>query len=282
MSHSVLVVLPHADDAAAFCGGTVPRLARAGLRVVLLRVTDDARDSVGLTIEETTRRNAEEFREAARVLGAAETVDLGFPTDALADVPETRLRERIVHALRRFRPILVLGFDPDAPGEGNLDHAATARATEEAFWVAGFDLHHPEHFEEGLRPFVVGERWYFARDERGANHVVDVTETFATRVEAFAAHRTMVRNILNSHRLMLEGRGLRAPMLEAAMDGDPRPMLDMALRAGAAEVARAHGLAEGRLGEAFRAVRPGEGIGAFLLSIAEPIPGRELAPDPIL
>jgi LmbE family N-acetylglucosaminyl deacetylase len=51
---TALVICPHADDAAAFCGGTVAKLAAAGWRMVLVRVTDDARDSVGVaTVEET-------------------------------------------------------------------------------------------------------------------------------------------------------------------------------------------------------------------------------------
>jgi len=274
---TVLVISPHADDVAAFCGGTVARFADEGWRVVIARVTDDAKDSVGLSVEETIKRNASEFLAAAKILGVTETVELGFPTDSLADVPELKLRERFVYLYRKYRPYVVIGFDPFGIYEGNMDHIACAQAAEEAFWVARFDLHHPEHFAEGLRPFAVCEQWYFARELREINHVVDVTTTFSRRIEAFAAHRTMVRNILESQRLQLETWGRRVPVIAAAIDGDPKPLLDVALRMQAAQFAKAHGLPEGHLGEAFRIVRFG-GMEDFVKAYAEPIPGVEQGP----
>ncbi len=161
---TVMVISPHADDVAAFCGGTIARMADEGWRVVLVRVTNDSRDSVGLTVEETIRRNAEEFREAARILGAAEVEELGFETDTLADTPLCALRERLVYMIRKHRPYAVFSFDAAGRNENNQDHVRVAQATDEALWVATFDLHHPEHFAEGLEPFAVCERWYFARE----------------------------------------------------------------------------------------------------------------------
>ncbi len=148
--HTAMVISPHADDAAAFCGGTLAKFAAEGWHVVLVRVTDDARDSVGLSLEETTRKNAEELRRSAVALGVAEIIDLGFPTDSLADVPLGQLRERFVYCFRKYRPYAVFSFDPDQLGEDNMDHVRTAQAVAEAFWVAAFDLHYPEHFQEGL------------------------------------------------------------------------------------------------------------------------------------
>ena len=52
---TALVISPHADDAAAFCGATLAKFAAQGWKVVLVRVTDDAKDSVGHSIEETIR-----------------------------------------------------------------------------------------------------------------------------------------------------------------------------------------------------------------------------------
>ncbi len=43
---TAMVISPHADDAAAFCGGTLAKLALDGWNVVLVRVTDDRKDSV--------------------------------------------------------------------------------------------------------------------------------------------------------------------------------------------------------------------------------------------
>jgi len=91
--HTAMVISPHADDVAAFCGGTIARLADEGSKVVLVRVTDDCRDSVGLTLEETARRNAEELRSAAKILGVAVIEELGFETHAVASLSITRSKD---------------------------------------------------------------------------------------------------------------------------------------------------------------------------------------------
>jgi LmbE family N-acetylglucosaminyl deacetylase len=44
---AAMVISPHAGDAAAFCGGMISKPADQGWKVILVRVTDDCRDSVG-------------------------------------------------------------------------------------------------------------------------------------------------------------------------------------------------------------------------------------------
>jgi LmbE family N-acetylglucosaminyl deacetylase len=271
-----MVISPHADDAAAFCGGTLAKFAAEGWRLVFVRVTDDAKDSVGLTVEETLARNAAELHDAARALGAAEVVELGFETDTLGDVSRVALRERFVHLLRKHRPYAVFSFDPFGLYEGNLDHVVTAQAVEEAYWVACFDLHHPEHFAEGLAPFAVCERWYFARRLPESNHVEDITAHFGAKLDALAAHRTMIRNVIQLTRLQLETFGHRAEALDQAQDADPRPLMEMVFGQQGQAVAAAAGLPEGRLAEVFRLVRFGD-LEPLVGAIAEPIPG---APPP--
>jgi len=270
--HTALVFSPHADDAAAFCGGALTKFAAEGWRGVLVRVTDDARDSVGLSMEETIRRNTEELHAAAEAMGIAEIVELGFPTDTLADVSAVALRERCVYCLRKYRPYAVFTFDPFSPYEGNLDHIRVAQAVEEAFWVACFDLHHPEHFQEGLEPFSPCERWYFARQLAGPNHAEDITDYFPQKVAALSAHRTMMQNTINQFRLQLRTFGRRAPILDEAMQGDLSPMVMGVLYEQAAAVAAEHHLGEGRLGEVYRVMRFGD-MEEFFQQASEAVPG---------
>ncbi len=273
-----MVISPHADDAAAFCGGTLAKFAAQGWRVVFVRVTDDRKDSFGLTVEETIRRNRQELEQAAPILGVAEIVDLGFETDCLADVSEVALRERIVYLLRKHRPYAVFTFDPFAPYENNQDHLRVAQAVDEAFWVSCFDLHHPEHFAEGLRPFSVCERWYFARSLPQPNHVEDVSDYMEEKVEALCAHRTMMRHTMHQYRLQLETWGRRMPWLEESIEGDLRPLLALFLQEQANAVAKAFGLPEGRMAEAFRLVRFGD-LEPLFQEFSVPIEGAEEAPQ---
>ncbi len=147
----VLVVTAHADDAALFIGGTVAAWSAAGWRVVLVRVTDDRWDSVGLDEATTIARSAAELRTAASLLGVDEVVDLGWPTDTLGDASEVALREQVVRLVRTHRPHTIVTHDPHSGvGEDNLDHLVVGAAVAEAVWCSQFDLHHPDHLAEGL------------------------------------------------------------------------------------------------------------------------------------
>ena len=84
---TAMVISPHADDAAAFCGATLAKFAEDGWKVILVRVTDDRKDSVGLSIDDTIEKNTQELHQAADILGITEIVELGFETDVLADIP---------------------------------------------------------------------------------------------------------------------------------------------------------------------------------------------------
>jgi N-acetylglucosamine malate deacetylase 1 len=261
---TVMVISPHADDAAIFCGGALARWADQGWHVVLVRVTDDRYDSVGLSVEETVAANAAELRRSAGILGVAEVEELGFETDRLADVPETVLRERFVRLFRRHRPHTVLSFDPTDASEDNQDHARVAMAVAEAFWVSCFDKHHPEHFREGLAPFTPAERWFFSRGGAGADHVVDVTAQLGRKVEAVLAHPTMMRNVLNQYRLQLRTAGRRVPLLDAGVEGgDLRPLVERFVAGTAAAVAAGARLPEGSFAEAYRRERFGDLEGLF-------------------
>ncbi len=275
--HTAMVISPHADDAAAFCGATLAKFADQGWKVVLVRVTDDAKDSVGLSVEETIQRNTEELQRAANIMGISKIVELGYPTDCLGDVSKVELRERFVYLFRKYRPYAVFSFDPEGVLENNLDHIVVSQTVDEAFWVSCFDKHHPEHFEEGLEPFSVCERWYFARELPKVTHAEDVTEYLEAKVEALCAHTEMMKNTFNQYRLQMKTWGRRMPWLEASMDGDMRPLLALAMQMQANVVAEQFELGSGRMAEAFRLERFGDFEGLFQ-ALSEPIPGAEPAP----
>jgi LmbE family N-acetylglucosaminyl deacetylase len=277
---TAMVISPHADDAAAFCGGTLAKLADQGWRVILVRVTDDSKDSVGLTLAETEERNAQELRQAAEIMGISEIVELGYETDCLADASEVALRERFVYLFRKHRPYAVFSFDPFGIYEDNMDHIRVAQAVSEAFWVSRFDLHHPEHFAEGLEPFAVCEQWYFGRHLPEANHAEDVSEFMGRKVAALCAHRTMMKNAMNQYRLQLETWGRRMAWLESSIaeGGEMRSLLTLFLQEQANAVAEAHDLGPGRMGEAFRLVRFGD-LEELFQMMGEPLPEAEEAPQ---
>lgn len=255
---TVMVVSPHADDAAAFCGGTLARLAGQGAGILLVRVTDDSKDSVGLSIEETISRNRDEMTLAAAILGIKNIIELGFKTDNLADVPLGRLRERFVYLFRKYRPYAVFSFDPYGLYENNQDHIRVAQAVDEAYWVSCFDKHYPQHFKEGLDPFSVYEHWYFARQLQNVTHYEDITGYMEKKVAALCAHREMMRNTLNQYRLQALTWGKKVPLLEAAISGDPCLAIATFLHGQAHALAAAAGWGEEAMAEAYRLERFGD------------------------
>jgi LmbE family N-acetylglucosaminyl deacetylase len=214
---TLLVVIAHADDAAIFAGGTLVLFARAGWRVVILRITDDRWDSVALDEAETIRRNAGELQAAAAILGAGVVEDLDWRTDVLGDASRVALRERIIHAIRRHRPYGLMSFDPYAVlYEDNLDHKVLAEAVDEAFWTSMFDKHHPEHFGEGLSPHGCVERWYFGRVVATVTHVVNTSEVLELQLAAISAHVTPLANMAAQYALQCRTAG-REVQAEAAL-----------------------------------------------------------------
>lgn len=272
---TVLVICPHADDTAAFCAGQVIRFADEGWHVVMVRVTNDETDSIGLSREETIRINTEQMHLAAKILGIHEIVELGYVTDCLGDVSRVALREKFIRLFRQYRPYAVLSFDPYAQYEPNLDHVVVSQAVEEAYWTATFDKHHPEHLAEGLMPHSVCERWYFARQLPAINCVVDITGQIERAIDALSAHVEMMRNTLNQQRLQLATWGRRVPLLDAAIEsGNLRPMLTEWVRRKARRWGEQYGC---QFAEVYRVDRFG-GMEAFFQHQSVPLPGLEDVP----
>lgn len=269
----MLVVVAHADDVALFLGGTVATWSARGWRVVVVRVTDDARDSWGLDVDTTVEANRLELQRAAELLGVAEVVELGYPTDVLGNVSEVELREHLIRAVRTYRPYALVGFDPHAQyGEDNQDHVKVAAATDEAFWTSQFDLHHPEHLAEGLAPHGCFERWYFGRRVTEVTDVVDVSAVIERKVAAACAHQTMMRNFFHQLQMQAATGGWEIPIVDECLaDGDVTPLLGRLVSAGTARTGERHGLA---YAEEFRVVTFG-GLEALLHQLGRRIDGGE-------
>jgi LmbE family N-acetylglucosaminyl deacetylase len=240
----VLIVVAHADDVSLFLGGTVASWSDAGWRVVVVRVTDDRWDSVGSDEASTIAANREEFERSCAVLGVAEIVELGYPTDTLGDVSAVELRERIIHAVRTHRPYALVSFDPYAMyGEDNLDHITVARVVDESFWTSQFDLHHPEHLEAGLAPHGCFERWYFGRRVVDVTDVIDISATLGRKIEAACCHRTMLLNFFNQLRLQADTGGWALPAVDDALAaGSVDELLPQLLQVGAERLGATYGV----------------------------------------
>ena len=224
-----LVVVAHPDDVDFGAGGTVAAWTDSGIAVSYCICTDgDAggfdpavpRDQIGGI------RQAEQ-RAAAKEVGVEDVVFLGYPDGALT--PSLDLRRDISRVVRQVRPQRLLMQSPEINWEriaaSHPDHRAAGEAALCAVYPdARNPFTHLELAAEGLEAWSVAETWVMAAGQ-GADHHVDITDTFDRKLAALRAHVSQT----------------------AHMDD-----LETMLRGWLGMNAKAGGLPEGRLAEAFR------------------------------
>lgn len=189
---SAMTILAHPDDAEFGCGGTLATWARQGTEITMVIITDGSKGSDDRTMTDAhliQRRIAEQDR-AARVLGVAHVVRLGYEDGVLQ--PTIALRRDIARVIRQHRPAVVITGDPDSRFGGDFyinhpDHRAAAEAALYGiFPAAGNHRFYPDLLAEGLEPHTVKE--VLIEEWGGGNCFVDVTEAMDAKIAALAEH----------------------------------------------------------------------------------------------
>ena len=210
----VAAIQPHADDLPLFAGGLVLKLIQEGYTGYLIRTTNDDHTGPG-SVGEGVLANERNNLAVANAFGMKKTYDLYYRNHMLDSVSPLELRLRLIFLFRLLKVDTIICYDPWAHFEENPDHYATASAVEAACWMSGMAKDYPEHFDAGLAPHSVKEKYYFARGPQYVNRVVDTS--------AFIEQKITV-NILNSAqgpagqrgaqlRRSLAEQGLRLPLL---------------------------------------------------------------------
>ena len=193
-----MVIVAHPDDIEFACAGTIARWTAAGCVVsyVLCTSGDVGIDRPGMSRAEATAIREAEQRAAADLLGVSEVVFLREPDGMLEST--MALRKRLVREIRRFRPEVVMTFDPSAlivsdEYINHPDHRAAATAAVEAvFPAAGQPLVFPELADEGLRAHKVRKLYVVAFFDAGAATVVDIGPTFERKLAALRCHASQM------------------------------------------------------------------------------------------
>jgi LmbE family N-acetylglucosaminyl deacetylase len=207
-------IQPHADDLPIFAGGLVLKLIQEGYTGYLIRTTNDDHTGPG-TVGEGVLANERDNLAVARAFGMKKTYDLYYRNHMLDSVSPLELRLRLIFLFRLLKVDTVVCYDPWAHYEENPDHSATASAVEAACWMSGMSKDYQEHFDAGLSPHSVTEKYYFARGPQYVNRVVDIGDLMDQKISV---------NILNTAqgpagqrgaqlRRRLTDQGLRLPLL---------------------------------------------------------------------
>jgi len=166
-------IQPHADDIPIFAGGLALKLIHEGYTGYLIRTTNDDHTGPG-SVGEGVLANERDNLAVASALGLQKTYDLYYRNHMLDGVSPLELRLRLIFLFRLLKVDTVICYDPWAHYEENPDHYATAAAVEAACWMSGTSKDYPEHFDAGLSPHSVKEKYYFARGPQYVNRVVDI------------------------------------------------------------------------------------------------------------
>ncbi len=167
-------IQPHADDLPLFAGGLVLKLIDEGYTGYLIRTTNDDHTGPG-TVGQGVLANETDNLAVARAFGLKKTYDLYYRNHMLDAVSPLELRLRLIFLFRLLKVDTVICYDPWGHYEENPDHYVTASAVEAACWMAGMGKDYPEHFDAGLSPHSVREKYYFARGPQMVNRVVDIS-----------------------------------------------------------------------------------------------------------
>jgi LmbE family N-acetylglucosaminyl deacetylase len=194
----VLVIAAHPDDIEFGASGTIARWVTEGATVRYLLVTrgDKGSDDPNADIDRLVRLRDQEQRAAAAEIGV-EGVDFLDEPDGQVE-PSLRLRERLTHAVRAFRPEVVMTHDPTVLFVNNEwvnhpDHRAVGQSAVDAVFPTARDpLNFREHLDDGIGPWKVAELFLWSTNE--ANQIVDIGATLERKVAALGHHASQFRS----------------------------------------------------------------------------------------
>jgi LmbE family N-acetylglucosaminyl deacetylase len=181
----LMAIGAHPDDAEYKAGGLSALYRRLGHEVLLLSMTDGSSGHHTTHGPELACRRAGEARRAAELIGArAEVWD--YPDGRLEASVEAR--ERLIRAIRAFRPDLILAH---RPCDYHADHRASGLLVQDAAYLLGVPAVCPDvPILRRLPPIA-----YYSDEFRRpypfeADVVVDVGEVWDLKVAMLDAHES--------------------------------------------------------------------------------------------
>ena len=227
----VLSVAAHGDDAEFFAGGTLAKMADDGYDVYLAIATNNERGSFRLTEAELRECAHPEAEASAAALGAKGVFMLGYVDGDLCDEKQTVLRGRIMRLIRQVRADIIFCWDPFAPHEDHPDHRAVAWATSDAATFAHFPLYHPEHMEEGLKPYRVTESYWYSKSRWQTNKLVDISDYMDEKLQALYGYQCQMILTIDDFLSSARAVGIEESQLAHIDPLNYKPLIQAAMHA---------------------------------------------------
>ena len=210
VNRTILLSFAHPDDESFFIAGTIRKYADAGVHMALVSATSGEAGSPGdpplCAREDLGRVREAELRAAVEILGIDELELLHYADRGLASAPPDEIRGKLVAAIRRLRPPVVITFDPNGVNN-HPDHVACGRFSMDAVNAAADPRWHPEHgaahqvprvlWTAPVRPYAMGLMDDLA-SHPGIDYLFDVRPWSKPKAAALLAHATQ-RKSVNRH-----------------------------------------------------------------------------------
>lgn len=181
----VLVFAAHPDDAELSMGGTIAKMCARGLKVGIIDLT---KGELGTRGSADSRK--QEAQNAAAILKLTVRENLGIKDGSIK--PTEDYRKVIISKIRKYQPKIIFApyFNDRHP-----DHIGASQLVKEAMFFSGLPKISTEENEKIQIPFRPQKLFYYMQTyEFKPTFIVDISETFETKMKAVRAYETQFHN----------------------------------------------------------------------------------------
>lgn len=161
----LMTIFAHPDDESFGVAGTMARATRTGHPVAVVCATRGEEGKIAdpslATPENLGQVREQELRTAVAAVGVSDVVFLDYIDGHLAEADQDEALGKVVAQIRRFRPDVVITFDPKG-GYGHVDHMAIHRLAVAGVEAAADPARYPEQLTGGVQPHRVRKVYYSA------------------------------------------------------------------------------------------------------------------------
>lgn len=185
MKLDILAVGVHPDDVELGCGGTLINQILKGNKVGILDLTQGELGTRG-----TAETREAEAAAAAKILGISVRENLGFK-DGFFQHDNAHVLE-VIKVIRKYQPEIVF---MNAPFDRHPDHGRACALVRDAVFLSGLskiETGLDGKAQQSFRPKVAYS--YIQALNVEPDFVVDISDSFAQKMEAVAAYKTQFYN----------------------------------------------------------------------------------------